>query len=231
MKTLVTMTDLYVKYNQAHVLEEITLEVKERDYLIVIGPNGGGKSTLIKTILGFIKPCGGLLTVQEGLVMGYVPQHTKFDRQFPIRVEEVVMTGRLPQKIRPFYRPAKEDVKSVHDMLEQLGILALANRQIGMLSGGQLQKVLLARALVSRPELLILDEPTASLDAESRKEIYEILHEFNKEKTVILVTHDLEHIEDNRHQTILLNRKILYRGDSSTRTKALHGGKGGGALV
>lgn len=220
MKTLVTMTDVYVKYNQVHVLEEISLEVKEKDYLIVIGPNGGGKSTLIKTILGFIKPCGGTLGVQEGLVMGYVPQHTKFDRQFPIHVEEVVLTGRLPQKIRPFYRPSKEDKVLVHHMLERLGIRSLANRQIGMLSGGQLQKVLLARALVSQPDLLILDEPTASLDEESRKDIYEILNEFNREKTVILVTHDLEHIENNQHQTILLNRKILYKGDSSKRSRS-----------
>lgn len=227
MDNILELKDVYVQYNGNHVLEEISLTLEDGEFLSIIGPNGGGKTTLIKAILGLVKPCGGQIWLRDDLIIGYVPQHTKFDRQFPIHVFDVVLTGRLGNRLRLFKRYGEEDRQKVTEILEAMGLSHLAKRQIGMLSGGQLQKVLIARALVAQPDLLILDEPTANLDSENRRDIYDILHRFNEKKAVILVTHDLEYIEDNKRQVVLLNRKIIYRGDAKTREKTQihdHGG-------
>jgi zinc transport system ATP-binding protein len=175
-----------------------------------------------------IQPCGGRFWTKENLIMGYVPQHTKFDRRFPINVFDVVLTGRLGDRVRLFKGYTAEDKRKVWEMLDQIGLKDLSKRQIGQLSGGQLQKVLIARALVAEPELLILDEPTANLDGDNKKDIYDLLHRYNEKHAVILVTHDLEYIEDNKRQVVLLNRTIRYRGDAQTRKRAFdhqHGGE------
>lgn len=227
METILEMSDVYVNYGGNHVLEDVSLNMGEGEFLSIIGPNGGGKTTLIKAILGLVKPCGGTVWVRENLVMGYVPQYTKFDRNFPISVFDVVLMGRLGKGLRPFKKYAQEDKDRVEEILETMKLSSLKRRQIGTLSGGQLQKVLIARALVTDPELLVLDEPTANLDADNKQEIYGILHRFNEKKGLILVTHDLEYLEDNKRQVVLLDKKILYKGDSQTRKKASENRHGG----
>ncbi|MBF7096406.1 metal ABC transporter ATP-binding protein [Alkalibacter mobilis] len=211
---IIDINNISVEYFGTKALEGVCLSIVDKEFLSIIGPNGGGKTTLIKTILGLVKPSSGIVEIKKGLRIGYVPQHTKFDRNFPISVHDVIITGRIKPKIRMFSRYSEEDKRLTDDIIERLGLETLKNRQIGELSGGQLQKVLIARALVTEPDLLILDEPTANLDAENKNEIYKILHKFNEDKAVILVTHDIEYLNNNKRHVVLLNKKIIYSGDS-----------------
>lgn len=224
METILQLKNVYANYNGKHVLEDVSLTMKQGEFLSIIGPNGGGKTTLIKAVLGLVKPCGGEIWIRKDLVMGYVPQHTQFDRRFPINVFDAVLLGRLGNGIKMFRKFSQEDKNRVEEVLERMGLTSIAKRQIGTLSGGQLQKVLVARALATEPDLLVLDEPTANLDADNKREIYNLLHGFNGVNSIILVTHDLEYLEDNKRQVVLLDRKILYKGDSKTRKKVQQSG-------
>lgn len=207
------MKNISFSYKKEKVLENIHLTVREKEFLSIIGPNGGGKTTLIKLILGLIKPNAGEIFIKPGIRIGYVPQYAKFDRSFPISVYDTIMMGRMNPKIRWFHKNTKEDKKAVKDTIETLGMESLAKKQIGKLSGGQLQKVLMGRALVSDPDVLILDEPTANLDKDNKKEIYELLRSFHTNKTILLITHDVEYLDQNEDRdVVLLNRKIIYKG-------------------
>jgi len=218
MNTAVKITDLTVKYGENTALEDICLEVDEGEYLGIIGPNGGGKTTLIKAILGLVDYSSGDVRIlgkkpkeQAGKV-GYVPQLTDFDRSFPIMVHEVVMSGRLEPGIRLFHRYSREDADLADHCLDNMGMAGLGKRQISELSGGEFQKMLIARALVIKPRLLLLDEPTASVDAGAREQIFEQLGELSREITIILVTHDLLAISEKVRSLACLNKKLVYHG-------------------
>jgi zinc transport system ATP-binding protein len=219
MDLAVDINNISVVYNKAYVLSNIKLAVAENDFLAVIGPNGGGKSTLIKTILGIIKPQYGQIKVfgqQPGKALppiGYVPQFSCFSRNFPIKVLDVIITGRLPGKISIFHQYNENDYKIVENLMEQLGITHLGHRQIGQLSGGQLQKVLIARALATEPRLLLLDEPTASVDTDSKMQIYSFLKSINRFMTIILVTHDTAAISSYVKNVACLNKKLYFHGE------------------
>ncbi len=219
MKNAVKISDMTVYYGRTPAVENVCLDVEEGEFLGIIGPNGGGKSTLLKAILGLVPITSGTVEVlggrpgKSGAPIGYIPQFSSLDRQFPITVLEVVLTGCLKTGISPFFRYSEEDRKKALKLLERVGLQGLAGRRILELSGGEMQKMLIARALAVDPVLLLLDEPTASVDAASRGQIYSLLSELNEKMTIILVTHDLLAISSKVHKLACLNGTLVYHGE------------------
>lgn len=215
----VLINNLSVYYGQTPAITGVYLDVADGEYLGIIGPNGGGKSTLLKAILGLVSISSGTVQVygdgnkKSRKLIGYVPQFTSLDKQFPITLFEVVLSGCLKQGLSPFHRYTAKDKELASELLERVGLESLANRQISELSGGEFQKMLIARALAVNPKLLLLDEPTASVDAVSRDQIYGLLAELNKSMTIILVTHDLLAISSQVHRLACLNGHLVYHGE------------------
>ncbi|NLN04760.1 MAG: ABC transporter ATP-binding protein [Clostridiaceae bacterium] len=212
---LVEVKDLTVYYGNTKALSNVNLEVEEGEYLGIIGPNGGGKTTLLKCIAGLLKYKTGTIRIRdrENTKIGYVPQFTNLDKSFPITLEEVVLSGMINPKLKPFYRYTQKEKDRAYELLEKVGISNLAKRQISELSGGEFQKMLIARALAQEPKLLLLDEPTASVDAKSRSQIYKLLGMLNEEMTIILVTHDLMAISSEVRSLACLNNTLVYHGE------------------
>lgn len=189
--TILQIKNITVGYNGDPVLRDVSLDINSRDFIGVIGPNGGGKTTLIKTILNIISPFSGKIVYPQGRISkGYLPQISMVDKTFPITVREVVESG-LRSKSRWWQRLSKAQKLQVSAVLEENGVLQFAHRPIGQLSGGQLQRVMLARALVNQPQLLILDEPNTYVDKTFEGELYERLGELNKKMAILLVSHDV----------------------------------------
>ncbi|MCY6356576.1 metal ABC transporter ATP-binding protein [Clostridium sp. ZS2-4] len=218
MQNLIQINKASVYYDDVCALNNINLQVKEKEFLAILGPNGGGKSTLLKLILGFKEPKYGEVRILEDApqknrnLIGYVPQFSRFDKNFPVSVEEVVLMGKLRKKFVPFYKVGKKDREKAYEIMKELHIYHLKNRQIGQLSGGQLQRVLIARALILEPKILLLDEPTASLDAQTKTEIYELLRKLNKKITIILVTHDIGVVSAYVTSIACINKELYYHG-------------------
>ena len=196
-------------YGSQPVLEDVELAIGGRDFLAIVGPNGGGKTTLLKVILGLLKPWRGevvrRLSGRRGAI-GYVPQFSSFDRNFPLRVESLVLMGRLGASglLRPYRRADRNRVAAV---LGQLQLGTLARLPIGELSGGQLQRVLIARALAGDPEVLLLDEPTSSVDPESREVLATALADLNRRIPVVVVTHDASALSQQVTRVVFVNRR------------------------
>lgn len=199
--------DLSFSYDDTPILSRISFHVDQGEFIGVIGPNGGGKSTLLKLILGFLTPTSGKLEVHDRNI-SYVPQNMKFDRHFPISCIEVVLQGCLKDLTWSGCFPKTAEEKA-HSALEQVGLAAYACHPFGKLSGGQQQRVLIARALASQPKLLLLDEPTANLDAKSEKEIFEILKNLKQEMTILMVTHDLQTAIDQVDRILVVQRGVI----------------------
>lgn len=184
------------------ILERVSFQAFEKDFIGIIGPNGGGKSTLLKLILGLLTPTAGTITILGRPAncypnhIGYVPQHLQFDRQFPINVLDVVLQGRLKFHTL-FSAPSPNDKAAALAALEQIGLVDLYKQPFGSLSGGQIQRVLIARALASEPKILLLDEPTASVDAQAEASILELLDNLSEKLTILMVTHNLRAIIDH----------------------------------
>lgn len=221
MENIIHIEDLLVCYDNTKVLDNISLDIKEKEFIGIMGPNGGGKTTLLKAILGLIKPTSGKVLIYNKPsynitgVIGYVPQFAKMDKKFPVSVLEVVMMGLLKSGIHPFFKYTKEMKDLAYKKLKKVGIENLAHKQISELSGGQFQRLLIARALATDPKILLLDEPTASVDAKSKEQIYNLLEELSHDITVILVTHDLFAISTKVKKIACLNQKLVYHGDPS----------------
>jgi zinc transport system ATP-binding protein len=216
---------LCVRLGGVTVLKGLSLTVHEGDFLAVLGPNGGGKTTLLKVILGLVKPVSGTVRVfgkepghADGRI-GYVPQTLHFDRSFPISAMEVVLMGRLSRK-RLLQRYGREDRRKALEALEITGLASLARRRIGALSGGELQRVLIARALAGEPELLLLDEPTASVDPEMKTTIYDLLDNLRRHHTIVLVTHDTGTIGRHVSRIACLNCTLDMHEKGSTLSRA-----------
>ncbi len=219
MTAIVSIKNLWV-FREGHpVLEDINLEMEEGDFLGLIGPNGGGKSTLLKVMLGLIKPDRGEVRIfgltPEGArkLVGYMPQKTLFDPSFPVSALEVVLMGRYSRAgLFKRYRP--EDREAALHALEAVGMRELASREIGALSGGEQQRVFVARSLVSEPKLLLLDEPTAGIDAAQQAEFYELLCRLNRKRgiAIILVSHDVTAISKYVTKIACLNQLLFYHG-------------------
>lgn len=217
-KYALRIDNLSVQYGATTALSGVCMNVAEGEYLGIIGPNGGGKSTLLKAILGLVPIASGTVRIGEGAgkdatPVGYVPQWAVMDKGFPITLMEVVLTGRISMSLTPFFRYTGDDRDAVGELLGRMGIAHLWKRRIGELSGGEFQKMLIARALAMNPRLLLLDEPTASVDASSRQQIYELLGELNRNMTIILVTHDLLAVSSHVRRLACLNGRMVYHGE------------------
>ncbi|HOP10170.1 MAG TPA: metal ABC transporter ATP-binding protein [Oscillospiraceae bacterium] len=213
------INNLTVSYNRTPALTDVCFDVADGEFLGIIGPNGGGKSTLLKAILGLIPVETGTVQIygedvkSRQTTIGYVPQFAALDRRFPITVLEVVLTGTLKNGLTPFHRYTVEDRDLARKTLSEVGIEALSGRQISELSGGEFQRMLIARALAVRPKLLLLDEPTASVDAASREQIYALLANLNQHMTIVLVTHDLLAVSSQIQRLACLNGRLVYHGE------------------
>jgi zinc transport system ATP-binding protein len=212
MKEIVNIKNLDVEYFNVVALKDISLKIYPNEFVGIIGPNGGGKSTLVKTIVGIVKKTKGEITINEKK-MGYVPQFSNLDRTFPINAFDMVLTSYLRNGIHPFHKYSVKEKNEVREVLKKLGLYEVRNRQINDLSGGQFQRLLLARALISKPKLLLLDEPTASVDSDSKDIIYKILNDLSKEITIIMVAHDFDLKTININKIVLLDKVLL--GDKS----------------
>jgi len=196
MEKLIEIKNISASYGTKLVLNEVSLKVWKDDFLGIIGPNGGGKTTLLKIILGLMTPVSGEVAFYENgqtvssLKIGYLPQINPIDKNFPINVFEVVSSGLTGEKPR-FRNFTSEQQAQIHRLIQQMGLEPFAGRAIGELSGGQLQRTLLARAIVSHPRLLILDEPNTYVDKMFESQLYELLVEINKDTAIILVSHDI----------------------------------------
>jgi zinc transport system ATP-binding protein len=210
--------DLWVSFNHVPALEGINLDIREGSYVGILGPNGAGKSTLLKVILGLIPPSRGEVLVfgespgklrLAGSLIGYLPQKPLSNPRFPVSVLDVVLMGRYG-RIGLCRRPGRRDVEIARENLARLGILPLADRPIGELSGGEQQRVFIARALCLEPRLLVLDEPTISLDACAQDDLYEMVHGFKEEMnlTVLIVSHDIGAVARHVDDVVCLNRRV-----------------------
>jgi ABC-type Mn2+/Zn2+ transport system ATPase subunit len=216
----VEVRGLSVSYGTKRVLTNIHLDITAGNTYGVIGPNGAGKSTLFKSILGLIDHNAGSVKVLGQEMddvrkrIAYVPQRDEVDWQFPATVIDIVLMGRYPFK-KIFSRLNKEDKAIAHDALEKLGILDLANRQIGMLSGGQQQRVFIARALCQQADIFFLDEPFVGVDITTEEKIISILKYLADEgKSILVVHHDLSTVEKYFNKVILLNQRLIAYGDT-----------------
>ncbi len=223
----IQIRDLTVNYRQSPAIAGISLDVRAGDFLGIIGPNGGGKTTLIKAILGLVQPTEGAIRIFGEKVskarhqVGYVPQLAEFDRSFPLTVEEVVLTGRLPAVFRPLHRYTNRDKDFVLCLLEKLGIDHLRGQLLAGLSGGEFQRMLIARALAAEPAILLLDEPTAFVDAPSRDAIYAFLGQLNQRVTILMVSHDLLAVATHVKSMACLNRQLVYQGSPANSDQAI----------
>jgi len=224
--SVIDIKHLSFAYEKQMILEDINLNVEEKDFLAIIGPNGGGKSTLLKLILGINTLKKGSISVlgkepSKSLTqIGYVPQNTNINTDFPIKAIEVVLMGHISKK-KPLFRYGKDEVLCAMGALAQVGMEDFAQTKIGSLSGGQRQRVMIARALCAHPQILILDEPTSSIDITGQKEIYELLKMLNKSITVIVVSHDISVILEYASKAAHVNKTLSYH-DISDKKQTFH---------
>lgn len=216
---LIELKDVSFRYGREWVLQQINLTIRPEDYLLIIGPNGGGKSTLLKIILGLLKPDKGRV-IYHARNLGYVPQYRTFEENFPLRVREVVRSGLLKRKgwFRTF---TPSHWKQVDETLERLNLLDLREHKVGELSGGQLQRVLIARALVADPDVLFLDEPTASIDSGSRENLNQLLDNLSRRIPIVLITHDLSAVSPRVRQIGCINRQFYLHAAGEVTSETL----------
>jgi zinc transport system ATP-binding protein len=218
-KTIVEIKDVSFAFNGQSVLRGVNLEIRRGDFIAMIGPNGGGKTTLLKLILGLIKPDKGIIRVmgdtaeKSSPFIGYVPQHIHVNRSFPISALDVVLMGKLAPK-RRFRRTSTRSRQEALDALEQMGMSSYAQRKIGELSGGQRQRIFIARALATQPKLLLLDEPTANIDSQGQAEFFNLLKMLNKNITIVVVSHDLMVISTYVKSVACVNKCLHYHGQA-----------------
>ena len=223
---IIQISDLYAAYEEKTVLSHVDLTVYEQDFLGIIGPNGGGKTTLIKSILGLHQPQKGKIHFYKNgkevpeINMGYLPQYNNIDKKFPISVYEVILSGLSKQK-SIFQRYSNEQHELVRQMIIQMGLEGMDKRAIGELSGGQLQRALLGRALVSNPEVIILDEPNTYIDKRFEAKLYSLLEEINRERAIILVSHDIGTILKNVKTIACVNETVHYHPHTEVPTEWL----------
>lgn len=221
----VKIKGVWVYYRDTLVLKDVSLNIETGEFLGLIGPNGGGKTTLLKVILGLIKPDEGRVEVfgaspvklgGKRHLIGYLPQRSLIDWEFPISVTDVVMMGRYGQ-IGVLRQPTPEDKETVLQALERVGMADLAHHQIGELSGGQQQRVFIARALATEPKLLLLDEPVAGVDAVTQDKFYQFLKELKDELglTIVIVSHDLAVISAYVEKVACLNQSLYLHAPSA----------------
>lgn len=226
---VIELTGVYASYDEHDILEDVNFTVYQGDYIGLIGPNGGGKTSLVKVILGLLKPSRGTVQVlgqsaQKGRrEIGYVPQVMSGDRSFPINVWDVVGMGRLRAGLNFAHQLTREDKQIVETSLRQTDVLDLAKKSINELSGGQRQRVYISRALATQPRILILDEPTASVDGRSKTQLYDLLAELNEHVTILLISHDLTAVSSYVKTIGCVNCSLFYHHDKKITPEMLMG--------
>jgi zinc transport system ATP-binding protein len=218
---LVEIKNMDVAYQKKLVLSNVSLSVFEHDFIGIIGPNGGGKTSLIKAILGLLKPVGG--SVKHSLLsseIGYLPQGNQVDENFPITVKEVIASG-LEHGLKIEFGSKRSRQGKVEKALETVGLEALHSRPIGKLSGGEFQRTLLARAIISSPRLLVLDEPDTHVDNLFETELYALLKELNRAITILLVSHDIGIISPYIKTIACVNRNLHYHPSNEINEEQL----------
>ncbi|MGD2099198.1 MAG: ABC transporter ATP-binding protein [Desulfobacterales bacterium] len=213
---IVEINNVSFAYNAEPVLQDVNLEIRQGNFVAMIGPNGGGKTTLLKLILGLLKPDKGTIRVtgrstqEASACIGYVPQDVHVNSSFPITALDVVLMGKLEPKKRWAHTNRKEAMAA----LERMEMAHLARRKIGELSSGQCQRVFIARALVTQPQLLLLDEPTASIDTKGQAEFFEMLRDLNRDVTIVVVSHDLLAVSRHVKSVACVNRVLHYHNQA-----------------
>lgn len=226
MNKLIDIRNLAVGYEDKVILQDVNLSIYENDFLGIIGPNGGGKTTLLKAILGVITPFSGEITFSdngnkvERLNIGYLPQINKVDKNFPISVYDVILSG-LTLERKLFSKYTSNQKKKAKEVAEKMGLSDLLDRPIGTLSGGQLQRTLLGRAIVDDPKVLVLDEPNSYVDKKFEKDFYQLLGEINKNTAVILVSHDVGTVISLVKNIACVNRCLHYHSGTNISSEWL----------
>ena len=235
MNSVIRLQDVSFRYGDLPVLEDVSLSIREGEFLGVVGPNAGGKSTLLRLILGLLTPQQGSIEVlgerpaAASHRLGYVAQHPSFARDFPIEVQKVVelglvgrRDGRGPLSCLLPSRLSDSDHQRVRRAMQEVEVDRLARRQIGSLSGGQLQRVLLARALVSDPRILLLDEPTANVDQRAESEIFDLLKRLNERMTILVVSHDIAFVSGYVTRVACINRTLVCHPTTAVDGELIH---------
>jgi zinc transport system ATP-binding protein len=214
-ESVIELENVTFAINGQTILSKVNMSILAGDFMAMIGPNGGGKTTLLKLILGLLKPADGSIRVlgrpagNLSHCIGYVPQNTHINPEFPISALDVVLMGQLQPGNRRL-RHSKKDRVAAHEALNRMGMGAYCHRRIGQLSGGQRQRVFIARALACEPEILLLDEPTAHIDTKGQTELYEFLSELNRRMTIVVVSHDLLVLSSHIKSVACVNRRLHY---------------------
>jgi len=228
MTPIIELQDVSYQYHEGPLaLEKVTLAVESGEFLGIVGPNGSGKSTLLKIILGLLQPTAGQVRVfgktpvDARRDLGYVPQFAAFPRNFPITVEKTVLMGRLG-KTRSIGGYSAHDKEVVERKLDDLGILELKKKTLQTLSGGQLQRVLIARALAAEPELLLLDEPTSSIDPHAEENIFDFLKKINDTVTILVVSHDIAFISHYIKRVACVNKTLVCHSTRDVSSETIH---------
>ena len=228
---VIEIRDLFFGYDQTPVLSDVHLDIWPVDSICIVGPNGGGKTTLIKLILGLLSPTRGTIRVfgqkpaEARLRIGYVPQYAHYDPQFPISVRDVVCMGRLGSSYTGRY--SKTDKEMAMAALAKTGLTDLAGRPFASISGGQRQRTLIARALASGGEILILDEPTANIDHESEVHFFDLLGELNRNMTILMVTHEVGFASTFFKRIACVNKQVVIHPTSELTGKLIQEMYGG----
>lgn len=202
------INNLFFSYKKIDVLEDINLTINQGDFLAIIGPNGGGKSTLLKLILNLLPLKKGTITSTFNNI-GYVPQNTNLNIDFPITALEVVLMGHIGNK-KSFFGYSKDDKECAMNSLKQVDMHDYANTKIGDLSGGQRQRVFIARALCANPDVIMLDEPTANIDVKGQKEVYDLLKRLNNTMTVVVISHDISVLLNYAQNVAHINKNLVF---------------------
>lgn len=212
-------------YDEERVLKDVDFSFSKKDFLAIIGPNGGGKSTLLKLMIGMLQPDVGTISIfgknvsEVSKKIGYVPQNTMINKGFPIKVIDVVLMGRL-SNTKKFGSYTKKDMQIAMESLTAVGMSKYADKKIGNLSGGQRQRAFIARALATEAEILFLDEPTASIDTQGQIKIYETLKQINKDKGIVVISHDVNILLGYANKIAHVN-KTLYMHNAPEITREM----------
>lgn len=226
MDSLVEIHNLSAGYGQNIVLRDVNLSIQQLDFVGVIGPNGGGKTTLLKALLGLLSPVSGEINFAESMTegnshrIGYLPQINNIDRKFPVTVFDVVRSGLMSRK-RLTGRYSSEENDRANELMSEMGISGIRSKAIGELSGGQIQRALLCRALVNSPKLLILDEPNTYVDNRFERELYEKLKVLNEKLAILLVSHDLGTISTYVKSYACVNGSLHYHSGNKVTPELL----------
>ena len=210
---VVEFQNVSFSYNSRLVLENVNLTVSDKEFVWVVGPNGGGKTTLVKLLLGLLQPKTGVVKVFGSPAaaarrrIGYMPQQAQLDLRFPVTARDVVLMGRLNRGLLPA-KYSSSDKDTVRNVLQLVGLESMADSPLKDLSGGQQRRLLIARALACQPDMLLLDEPTANLDSIAERELFQILKKLNRQLTVMMISHDPAFVSDFVEQVVCVNRTV-----------------------